>query len=46
MIDLRLLREDPELLRASQRARREPESAVDALLAADEARRSAVAGFE
>ena len=46
MIDLRLLREDPELLRASQRARREPESVVDTLLAADEARRAAVAGFE
>jgi seryl-tRNA synthetase len=46
VIDLRLLREDPDLLRASQRARREPESVVDTLLAADEARRSAVAGFE
>ncbi len=46
MIDLRLLREDPDALRASQRARREDEGLVDALLAADEARRSAVAGFE
>jgi seryl-tRNA synthetase len=46
VIDLRLLREDPEQLRASQRARGESESAVDALLAADEARRSAVARFE
>jgi seryl-tRNA synthetase len=46
VIDLRLLREDPDRLRASQRARGEPESAVDALLAADEARRSAVARFE
>jgi seryl-tRNA synthetase len=46
VIDLRLLREDPERLRASQRARGEPESAVDALLGADEARRSAVARFE
>ncbi len=46
MIDLRLLREDPDRLRASQRARRESESAVDALLAADEARRAAVAAFE
>jgi seryl-tRNA synthetase len=46
VIDLRLLREDPDRLRASQRARREPESAVDDLLAADEARRSAVADFE
>jgi len=46
VIDLRLLREDPDALRASQRARREDEGLVDALLAADEARRSAVAGFE
>jgi seryl-tRNA synthetase len=46
VIDLRLLREDPELLRASQRARGESESAVDDLLAADEARRAAVAAFE
>jgi seryl-tRNA synthetase len=46
LIDLRLLREDPELFRASQRARGEPASAVDALLDADEARRAAVASFE
>jgi seryl-tRNA synthetase len=46
VIDLRLLREDPDLLRASQRARGESEGAVDALLAADEARRSAVTRFE
>jgi len=46
VIDLRLLREDPELFRASQRARRESPDAVDALLAADESRRSAVAHFE
>src|SRR3954454_5907852 len=46
MIDLRLLREDPELFRASQRARRESPAAVDTLLAADESRRSAVAHFE
>lgn len=46
MIDLRVLREDPELLRDSQRARGEPAEAVDELLAADEARRSALAGFE
>jgi seryl-tRNA synthetase len=42
VIDLRLLREDPDRVRASQRDRGEPESAVDALLAADEARRAAV----
>jgi seryl-tRNA synthetase len=46
LIDLRLLREDPERFRASQRARGESEGAVDALLDADEARRAAVAGFE
>jgi seryl-tRNA synthetase len=46
VIDLRLLREDPDLLRASQRARGESEGAVDALLAADEARRTAVTRFE
>ncbi len=42
MIDLRLLREDPERVRGSQRARGEDPALVDALLAADEARRAAV----
>ena len=42
MIDLRVLRADPEAVRASQRARGESVEAVDALLAADEARRGAV----
>ncbi|MFN2625502.1 MAG: serine--tRNA ligase [Mycobacteriales bacterium] len=42
MIDLRLLREDSERVRASQRARGADESLVDALLAADERRRAAV----
>ena len=46
MIDLRLLRDDPDLVRASQRARGESEAAVDVLLAADEARRAAIAEFE
>jgi seryl-tRNA synthetase len=46
VIDLRLLREDPDAVRASQRARREPESVVDDLLAADEGRRAAVQRFE
>jgi seryl-tRNA synthetase len=40
VIDLRLLRENPDLVRASQRARGESESRVDELLAADELRRS------
>ncbi len=42
MIDLRLLRDDPERVRASQRARGDRPEAVDELLAADEARRTAV----
>jgi seryl-tRNA synthetase len=46
VIDLRLLREDPDAVRASQRARGDSEAAVDTLLAADEARRAAVARFE
>ncbi|HET6533742.1 MAG TPA: serine--tRNA ligase [Actinoplanes sp.] len=46
MIDLRLLREDPELIRASQRLRGESTDVVDALLRADEERRSATQRFE
>jgi len=46
VIDLRQLRDDPDLVRASQRARGEPEAAVDSLLAADEARRSTIATYE
>lgn len=42
MIDLRLLRSDPDRVRASQQARGADVSLVDALLAADEARRAAV----
>ncbi len=43
MIDLKLLRDDPDRVRASQRLRGGDESLVDALLAADDARRAAVA---
>jgi len=43
VIDLRILRDDPDAVRASQRARGADERAVDALIAADEARRKAVA---
>jgi seryl-tRNA synthetase len=43
VIDLRTLRDDPERVRASQRLRGADESLVDVLLAADAARRSAVA---
>jgi seryl-tRNA synthetase len=46
VIDLRLLRDDPELVRASQRARGESEAVVDTLLAADESRRATIASFE
>jgi len=46
VIDLRLLREDPELVRASQRLRGEPTELVDNLLHADEARRAATQRFE
>ena len=43
MIDLRTVRDNPELVRASQRARGADPASVDALLAADEVRRAAVA---
>jgi seryl-tRNA synthetase len=42
VIDLKQLRDDPERVRASQRARGDDPARVDALLAADEARRAAV----
>ncbi|WP_090006731.1 serine--tRNA ligase [Lentzea albidocapillata] len=42
MIDLKVLRENPETVRASQRARGEDEGVVDSLLSADERRRSAI----
>ncbi|MFF8710357.1 serine--tRNA ligase [Streptomyces sp. NPDC015184] len=46
MIDLRLLREDPDRVRASQRARGEDVGLVDALLSADELRRSSGVRFD
>lgn len=46
MIDLRLLREQPDLIRASQAARGEDVALVDQILAADAARRSASATFD
>src|SRR3954469_21221192 len=42
VIDLRLVREHPDVVKASQRARGADESLVDELLAADAARREAV----
>ncbi|WP_258724778.1 serine--tRNA ligase [Cellulomonas sp. NS3] len=46
MIDLRLLREDPELVRASQRARGDDPDLVDRVLETDSRRRSALTEFE
>ncbi|HEV8568319.1 MAG TPA: serine--tRNA ligase [Actinoplanes sp.] len=46
MIDLRLLREDPDLVRASQRLRGESTDVVADLLRADEERRAATQRFE
>ena len=46
MIDLSLLRENPELLRQSLRQRGGEESLVDAAIAADQHRRDAIAHFE
>ncbi|WP_069161992.1 serine--tRNA ligase [Nocardia altamirensis] len=43
MIDLRFLRDNPDAVRTSQRARGEDPARVDALLEADAARRAAVA---
>lgn len=42
MIDLKLLRDDPDRVRASQRARGEDPGLVDSLLAADATRRAAI----
>jgi len=46
MIDLKQLRENPELFRASQKVRGEDPELVDKLLAADDLRRSAISEFE
>jgi seryl-tRNA synthetase len=46
VIDLKLLREDPDRVRASQRARGEDEGVVDAVLAAEEKRRSSLTAYE
>ena len=46
MIDPKLLRTDPDRIRASQRARSESVALVDEAIAADEARRNAIGAFE
>jgi len=46
VIDIKLLRDRPDSVRASQRARGEDVGIVDAILTADERRRSSIAQFE
>jgi seryl-tRNA synthetase len=46
VIDPQILRENPDLLRASLRTRGANEGLVDTALAADQARRDAITGFE
>jgi len=46
VIDLKVLRENPDLVRASQRDRGEDSGLVDQVLAADERRRSLITEFE
>ena len=46
MIDPQLLRNDPETIKRSQRARGNDESTVDLAISADEARRAALGEFE
>ena len=46
MIDLKILRDNPEAIRQSQRARGAKVEVVDAAIAADQKRRSAIVDFE
>ncbi|WP_374967706.1 serine--tRNA ligase [Terrabacter sp. BE26] len=46
MIDIKLVRDEPDRVRASQQARGEDPGIVDAILAADELRRSSLGEFE
>ncbi|MEY3098818.1 MAG: hypothetical protein RIS32_609 [Actinomycetota bacterium] len=46
MIDIKVLRESPDLVRASQSTRGEDVTLVDRVIAADEIRRSAIVEFE
>ena len=45
MIDIKLLRENPDLIRASQTGRGEDAAIVDQVLALDEKRRAAINEF-
>ncbi|CCH77697.1 Seryl-tRNA synthetase [Nostocoides japonicum T1-X7] len=46
MIDIKLLRDDPDVVRASQRARGEDDGIVDEVLAAEEQRRTSLTAYE
>lgn len=46
MIDVRLLRDNPDLIRAAQQRRGEPVEIVDHLIDSDERRRAAIIAFE
>ena len=46
MIDIKLLRENPDLVRASQKGRGEDVTIVDQVLAIDDVRRAAITEFE
>ena len=46
MIDARILREDPDAVRAAQQRRGEPTELVDELIRADEQRRSTITAYE
>ena len=46
MIDIKVARENPDLVRASQKSRGEDPSLVDQLLKLDETRRNAISNFE
>jgi len=46
VIDIRLIRDNPDLVKASQRARGEDESVIDAILEADTARRAGLTAYE
>ena len=46
MIDLKVIRDNPEAARASQKVRGEDPTLIDQVIAADDARRTALTAFE
>ena len=46
MIDIKFLRENPDVVRASQKGRGEDVAVVDQVLASDELKRAAITEFE